>query len=300
MTAPRAVVPGKFLFVTRRCTQRMFLLRPDAETNNAFTYMLAEAAQRFRVQIVLAQMMSNHHHALLYDPEGREVEFREHFHKMMARSQNALRGRWENLWSSVEPCTVEVLTREDVLEKLVYIATNPVKDGLVEKVHHWPGPKFMQALLRGTPMHAKRPRHFFRADGPMPTEIELVLQLPEHFEDKAEFLRALERRVGEDEAKYAAERATSGRRLVGRRSILRQHWGDSPTTREPRRGLRPRVASRDPSTRVDALQRNKEWIAAYRDARERWVRGEDVVFPYGTYWLRRFAQVKVEAPPPAT
>jgi hypothetical protein len=60
------------------------------------------------------------HHA-----HGRDVEFREQFHKMFAKSQNALRGRWENLWASEEPCVVEVLGREDLLDKLVYVATNP-------------------------------------------------------------------------------------------------------------------------------------------------------------------------------
>jgi hypothetical protein len=60
MTAPRQVVPGRFLFVTRTCTQRQFLLRPDDATNNAFVYCLAEAAQRFKIDIVLSQMMSNH------------------------------------------------------------------------------------------------------------------------------------------------------------------------------------------------------------------------------------------------
>jgi len=32
--------------ITRRCTQRQFLMRPDDETNNAFIYCLAEAASR--------------------------------------------------------------------------------------------------------------------------------------------------------------------------------------------------------------------------------------------------------------
>jgi putative transposase len=44
------VFPGQFLFITRRCTQRQFLLRPDAETNNAFTYALAEAPQRHDIE----------------------------------------------------------------------------------------------------------------------------------------------------------------------------------------------------------------------------------------------------------
>jgi len=40
MSLPRQVLPGQFCLVTRRCVQRQFLLRPDAETNNAFTYCL--------------------------------------------------------------------------------------------------------------------------------------------------------------------------------------------------------------------------------------------------------------------
>jgi putative transposase len=61
MTLPREVVPGGFYLVTRRCTQRQFLLRPDDQTNNAFIYCLGEAAQRFGVDVVLATAMSNHY-----------------------------------------------------------------------------------------------------------------------------------------------------------------------------------------------------------------------------------------------
>ena len=121
MTAPRPVIPGLFLFLTRRCTQRQFLLRPDVETNNAFVYCLAEAAQRFGMDVLLSQMMSNHQHTAVYDALGREVEFREHFHKMMARSQNALRGRWENFWSAEEVCVTELLTREENLVGLMAV-----------------------------------------------------------------------------------------------------------------------------------------------------------------------------------
>jgi REP element-mobilizing transposase RayT len=299
MTAPRAVVPGRFVFITRRTTQRQFLLRPDKETNNAFTYMVGEAAQRFGMKVVLPQMMSNHHHTTLYDAKGTEVEFREHFHKMFARSQNALRGRWENLWSSEEPCTIEVLTREDLMDKLVYTATNPVKHGLVEKVHHWPGPNFVGALLSGKKMRATRPRHFFREAGRMPAEVELDLGLPDDFENKEEFLAELRRRIAETEEAYARARQKTCKRVLGRRAVLRQPWRDSPTSREPRRDCRPRVSARSTWVRVAALQRNKEWEAEYREARARWNAGEQVMFPYGTYWLRRFAHVAVKPPPTA-
>jgi len=296
MTAPRPVFPGQFLVIQRRCTQRQFLLRPDEATNNAFTYLLAEASQRFGIDIILSQMMSNHHHTAAYDRHGNHVEFREHFHKLVAKSQNALRGRWENLWSTEEPCVVETVAAEDLLNQLVYIATNPVNDGLVDRVHHWPGPKFVQALLSRRPIKATRPRHFFRADGPMPEELELQLGLPEDFPEKEAFLAELERRIAEVEEQYARERMESGRRVMGRRCILRQSWRDTPTSREPRRNLRPRVAARDKVERIATLRRNKEWQAEYRSARLRWLAGFDVEFPFGTYWLRRFAKVPIKPP----
>jgi putative transposase len=219
---------------------------------------------------------------------------------MLAKCQNALRGRWENFWATVEPSVIEVITAEDLLEKLVYIATNPVKDGLVEKVHHWPGPNFVRALLSGKPMKARRPRHFFRQNGRMPAEVELVCKLPDHFEGKQEFLAELERRIAEVEQQCAQERMRTGRRVVGRRSILRQSWRDSPTSREPRRNLNPRVAARDAVVRVAVLQRNKLWLTRYRHARQQWLAGFDVQFPFGTYWLRRHARVSVEPPPTPT
>ncbi len=77
--------------------------------------------------------MSNHLHDAIYDREGNAPAFYEHFHKLLAKCMNALRGRWENFFSSEQVCVVRLETREDLIEKLVYIATNPVKDGLVER-----------------------------------------------------------------------------------------------------------------------------------------------------------------------
>ncbi|MEO7733083.1 MAG: hypothetical protein ABIY55_19125, partial [Kofleriaceae bacterium] len=99
---------------------------------------------------------------MIFDRFGRYPEFVEHFHKMFARSQNALRGRWENFWPSEQVCVVRLVDREDVMDKLVYTATNPVKDGLVDKVHHWPGVNGLGALLAGRPLRAHRPWHFYR------------------------------------------------------------------------------------------------------------------------------------------
>jgi len=59
--------------------------------------------------------------------------------------------------------------------------------------------------------------------------------------------------------------------------------------------LRPQIAARSPWSRVEALLRNRQFVAAYREARDRWLGGALTAFPIGTYWLRRFAHVPLAA-----
>jgi hypothetical protein len=49
---PRQVLPRQFYLITRRCTQRQFLLRPDPATNNAFLYCLIDAARRCEIDVL--------------------------------------------------------------------------------------------------------------------------------------------------------------------------------------------------------------------------------------------------------
>ena len=288
---PRPVLPGQFYLITRRCTQRQFLLRPDPATNNAFLYCLIHAALRCEIDVLLPCAMSNHYHAVIYDRAGRYPELIEHFHKLLARSQNALRGRWENFWSSEQTCVVRLVDREAVLDKLAYTAANPVLNHLVERVHHWPGVNGLTALLHGRQLRATRPFHFFRPDGPMPDELEMTLTLPPEL-GPAELVRTeLRERVARIEADRAEERRRTGDRVLGRRAVLAQSWRDQPGNHEPRRNLRPRVASRSRWARVEALLRNRAFTRDYAVARARWQDGLTAVFPPGTYWLQRFAPV---------
>jgi putative transposase len=235
--------------------------------------------------------MSNHHHTVIFDRDGTVPAFTEHFHKLLAKCQNALRGRWENFWASEQVCVVHLVDVADVMHKLVYVASNPVKDRLVDKVHHWPGVNGLAALLGGHTLRATRPRHFFRPNGPMPAAVTLNLVLPSELGDSPQLRAELREQVAAAEAAVAAERMRTGARVLGRRTILRQSWRDCPTSREPRRNLRPRIAARNQWARIEALHRNREFLAAYRDARACWIAGDAIPFPIGTYWLRRFAYV---------
>jgi REP element-mobilizing transposase RayT len=300
MSIPREVLPGQTYMITRRCTQRQFLMRPDRETNNAFVYCLAEAAARYRIRVLFTAAMSNHHHTGIYDPDGNYPAFIEHFHKLFAKCQNALRGRWENFWSSEQTSVVRLVEPSDVLDKMTYALTNPVKDGLVERARHWPGVTSLEATLRGTPLHASRPKHFFRDDGTMPETVSLALSRPPGFEHlgAAEFATLVADRVRQVEESVLVERRKTGARVVGRRAVMAQKCTDKPTGREPRRELNPRVAARSKWSRIEALLRNKAFQQAYAAARASFISGmRDALFPAGTYWLRRFASATCAAGP---
>ena len=151
--------------ITRRCSERRFFLRPDDETNNAFLYCLALAAQRANVEVTFSEAMSNHHHTGIHDPDGNFPVFTEHFHGLLARCQNAHLGRFESFWSSEPTSVVALVEPNDVLDKMVYAFTNPCAADLVDKAEEWPGVSTFQPRSPAGWLVATRPKHFFRDDG---------------------------------------------------------------------------------------------------------------------------------------
>jgi hypothetical protein len=127
----------------------------------------------------------------------------------------------------------------------------------------------------------------------MPDTLQLPLALPAELGPAPALISELRDRVRAVELERAAERARTGRRVLGRRAVRAQSWRDYPASVEPRRNLRPRVAGRSKWARVEALLRNRAFATEYASARERWRIGEPAVFPLGTYWLHRFASVPV-------
>jgi hypothetical protein len=63
---------------------------------------------------------------------------------------------------------VELVEADDVVEKLAYAISNPVKDGLVDKLEHWPGPNSLAFLRSGEPLRAVKPRRYFRHEKDYP------------------------------------------------------------------------------------------------------------------------------------
>ncbi len=292
---PRPVFAGELDMITRRCTQRQFLLRPDRETNETFLYVLGLAAEHAQIDLIYAMVMANHEHLHTGDPHGNRVAFYKYLHELVARAMNALRGRFENFWAVEQTSVVRLVTVDDLIDKIVYAATNPVTAGLVARVDQWPGVNTLRALLDKKPIVVKRPRHFFSED--MPESVTLHFRIPPGLGDEDQILARIRAGVAAVEAAEAAKRAATGARVFGRRAVRKQSWRDRPRTHEPRFGLRPQVACRNKWARIEALQRNADFLAAYLDARRLWLAGRPALFPLGTYWLARHAFVPVAEPP---
>lgn len=291
MTVARQVVAGRTYLMTRRCTQRQLLLRPDACVKQIYLYCLGEAAQRYDITLHGFNALSNHQHLVVRDNRGNFPEFLAHFDKMIAKAMNARLGRWENFWATEQANAVYLVESADRFAKLVYLLANPVADHLVDRISDWPGACSHGLSLSGRTLTVQRPRGFFRPNGKMPDEVTLRIERPDGFEDlsDAEWITKLQDALRVEEDRAREERRIAGRGVLGRKAVLRAEPTDRPRTVEPRRGLRPHVACLDESRRVLELTALVAFRIMRRAAVDRTLAGErDVVFPFGTYRVRGF------------
>jgi len=288
------------LVITRRATQRLLLLRPSQEINQVFLYCLALAAERFSVRVHAYCALSNHFHLVATDPEGKLPKFMRWLDGTLARCLNSYHARWENFWASGTYSRVELAGDADVLSKMVYTITNPVASGLVARSEEWPGARSGTLRNGSETITVKRPGFFFRKTGPLPEEASLVVVRPRAFPELSEeaFGTLLHNTVTGREEMLREDLRAAGKRFLGSMRVLKQAPLDRPGSREPRRGMNPRVAARDKWRRIERLQWLDSWLAAYAEALRRFTAGfREAVFPAGTYWMRVHHRVRCYAPP---
>jgi REP element-mobilizing transposase RayT len=287
MTAPRQVLPGTSYLVTRRCSQREFLLTPSPVANGIFFYVLAVAAARFGVLVHAYCVLSNHCHLVVTDLEARLPAFEQYLDSLVARAMNASLGRSEAFWGDCTFSAVALLSPTDVVDKAAYVLANPVAAGLVRHGRDWPGLWSAPDLIGAGAIEVVRPDFFFRATGPMPAVASLELSVPAGFVSADEFREQLTQALAAREHEASVSLRSENRTFLGAQRVLAQSPRTRPTTRPARRKLSPRIAGRDKWKRIEALGRLVEFRNAYRQALRAFRRGlKDVIFPAGTYWLR--------------
>jgi putative transposase len=102
MPYPRRIVPGTTYLLTRRCTQRRFMLVPRGIAPELFGDCVALAAERHGIEVPAVTVMANHDHALVTDRHGNIPEVCRDVHSLSARALNAHLGRWGALrWGAL-------------------------------------------------------------------------------------------------------------------------------------------------------------------------------------------------------
>ena len=145
--------PWGMFFVTTRCIHGRFLLRPSIKTNALVIGVTAKAAQRFEVKLFGLCFMSNHYHLLLSSKDAASLaQFMQYVNSNIAREMGRLHNWREKFWSRRYRATA-VLDDAAALERMKYILSNSVKEGLVKHPRYYPGVHCYRNLVEGRPLH---------------------------------------------------------------------------------------------------------------------------------------------------
>ena len=131
----------------------------------------------------------------------------------------------------------------------------------------------------------------------MPEVVSLRIARPHGFEalGQDEWAHMVTERVHNKEAEHLQRRADRGITVLGRAGILGQKPFHCPEGHAPRFQMNPRVAAKSKWARIEAILRNRAFTERYRDAFRRHMAGlANVVFPFGTFWMRKFGKVACE------
>ena len=281
--------------VTTRTVHGRFLLAPSEELNDLILGALGRAQELYPVRFVAFAFISGHLHLLLRVDDAQQLsQFMCHFNSNLAREAGRLADwrekfwsrRFQAIWISDEP--------QAQLERLTYVLSHGVKEGLVERLRDWPGVSVFPALLDGAPLVGhwfnrsqeygarQRGESFHRLEFAKEFTLQLV-QLPcwEHL-DPEQYRETIAVLVNAIEAQAAAKREAMNRPALGTAAIRAQRRHDRPATLK--RSPAPLFHAASRRVRLELYRAYGEFLGAYRAAAEKLRAGvRDVAFPAGCF-----------------
>ena len=308
MTQPRMCLKGTTYQVTRTCQSRRFLLTPSALVNATILYCLSRVASVLGVEVHSVSVQANHMHLVVTDFEGCISRFMQQMDRLIAVCLVAYyRGTHPNehldgIWAKGHFNAVALLNREAVLKALVYVFTNPTKDGQVPDYRKWPGLSSRPADWAREVRYAERPELFFNQEDRNWVSVPYRFTVPPMLRDTPveRLIEDVEALVRQEQAAIRATMAQEGRSFRGVKAVLRQDPFDSPNSSRPKGKVSPTVAAGGDGK---LLQEGKRLVRSFRELyREAWhnyVSGAPALFPAGTLKMREHHHVPcdvVDAP----
>lgn len=144
---------GALVEVTGRTLQGRLLLRPSPELRVITLGILARAKRLYGVKLHSFVFLSNHFHILASVQDAQQLSsFMCYVNSNLAREAGRLYQWKEKFWGRRYQGIVVSNEEEAQIDRLMYILSHGVKEGLVERPQDWPGAHSVNALLTGEPL----------------------------------------------------------------------------------------------------------------------------------------------------
>ncbi len=315
MTASRIIVANGTYGITRRTMFRKLFWTPsDPVVQQGYLYALAEAQQRYRVELHHNTLIPSHEHLTVTPRESNLPMFFRHLHRESSRflQEYMLAHGYDapaNVWDSRPTHALRLLGAGAQAAWALYSHLNCVAAGLVERVEDYPGWTSDLGLLKGGIVAVKKPPFYCGKDrsDELPLTYTTSPMLARAFAGDLDGLVHWMRRTARDmEDAYRDERRERGERVLGAARVKAIHPFAEPRTPRERRGqLIPTfkiagVAGMSPDDRELAKRCAAERRAFVRENRAcylQWRDGDrEIEFPAGTYGMRVYHGAKVGPP----
>jgi putative transposase len=297
MSHPRIIVPGATYLITRRCTERMFLLGAHADSRALFTYCIDEAAERWGVLVRAVVVMSNHVHLVATDVRGNLPRFCHHLFGQVAKAINAATGHVESVFTpAARPNLLQLMTREAMVQEIAYLLANPAKAGLVERAAEWPGLITAAADLVGGQRYTGSAKgNPYLAARRVKVRSMQITPIP-GVGDVAAFAADVGAEQLRLEKQARTERRKIGWLVKGAAAVRAEKWFRKPRTGVKLFGVNPTVATARREARIAALGAVKAFRRQYEKALRQFCLGKRrVEFPHGTWKMLHVFRARVAA-----
>ena len=272
MSRPLRYQPDEWstVFITGRCIQSRFLLTPSPRVNSLIHGILQRGCARYAVRLHAMCFMSNHYHLLLSSKDAASTSsFMQFILSNIAREIGRLRHWREKFWGRRYRASV-VLDEAAQIDRLKYILSNSVKEGLVKHPRYWPGVHCYRHLVEGTPLHGVWIDRTLRNERPDLDEQDVTT----HSLLKLEPMPCLEHLTKHEQTETIRKltRDTLNecdltQRFMGTKRILAQNPLAAPDTVS--RSPAPLVHCICPRLKREFIKAYKACVAAYKEAYQR-------------------------------
>jgi hypothetical protein len=297
MSRPLRLIPARntLVEVSTRTVQSRFLLRPSNALNEIVLGILGRAQEIYGVGLCGYAFASSHYHLLLLVDTAKQLaDFMGYFNSNLAREAGRLVDWREKFWSRRYRAIVVSGEEGAQRERLKYVLSHGVKEGLVGDPREWPGVHAIRPLLDGEPIHGiwfdrtqeyaarRRGEEYERLRYTMPYSVTLS-PLPCWEDLPAVLQRQRIAEIAEEiGAESAARQKEKGVAPMGADAIRRQSPHARPA--QSKKSPAPLFHAATKRVREDLLNVYYGFVAAFREAAEKLKAGNrNAAFPIGSF-----------------